>query len=767
MLSEIGGASAVAHPHAPSEPRSPILVSTKLNPPSMRGDRVRRSRLVDHLRGRPSSKLTLIDAPAGWGKTTLLAEWSAAEAAARRFAWVALDTADNDPARFWTYAVLALQMAEPEVGGPALAALRVPGARATETVLPALINDLAAIGRPGLALVLDDYHAVTNREIHEAVAFLLEHLPDSLHLVISTRSDPPLPLARLRARGEMTEVRAADLRFSETEAAAFLNEVLGLGLGAGEVARLHARTEGWAAGLYLAALSLRGRPDAPAFIEAFAGDHRHIVDYLGAEVLGGQTSQLREFLLRTSVLDRLCGPLCDAVMASSGSDEILEEIERSNLFLVPLDTRRHWYRYHHLFRELLRHELYRAEPGLVADLHRRASAWHRDRGTVGEAVHHAIASGDVTAAGELIARHWNAFIQRGRPATVVRWLDALPEAAVESDPRLCVARARTSLYLRRFEDVDRWVSAAERATGGGGPSEAAASVGSGAALLRAARLHMLGDVAAASRAARRAVELERDEPSQAQAMARAALGVTLYWSGEAEAEATLEEAIQVAEGTGDIVALLTALGYMAAIHLQRGELDEADEMLDRIATLVSDNPSLSEFMTTMALVGRGKVLEQRGQLDEADRLIGHAVELSRASAGLIEGSYGLLALAEVRHRQGAVQEAARLLSRARRVIRGCPDPGILRQMLERAERRLHSEAKRRIRSSRLTPAPDLSARELAVLRLLGTRLSRREIGGELFVSENTVKTHMRGLYAKLAASSREEAVARARELGLL
>jgi LuxR family maltose regulon positive regulatory protein len=486
---------------------NPFLIDTKLRAPAVRPELVPRRRLVDWLITTRTHKLTLIDAPAGWGKTTLLAEWSANGAERRPFAWVSLDRADNDPVRFWTYLIGALRTVTPGVGDRALGTLRTTGTSVARDVLPELVNELAAASRE-MVLALDDYHVINNDEIHEGLEFLVERLPAELHLALATRSDPPLPLARMRVRGQLLEIRSEELRFSLQEAAALLNEVLGLGLSAAGVARLQQRTEGWAAALYLAALSLRDRADAGGFIEAFAGDDRHIVDYLGGEVLAGQPPQIRGFLLHTSILERLCGPLCDAVTGRTGAAAELEAIERANLFLVPLDSTRRWYRYHHLFGELLRHELGRSEePELVATLHRRACAWHRDAGSVPEAIQHATAAGDVAEAVELIAEHWLGFFNRGELATVAGWLDALPPETVAGDARLAVARVWLALDLGRLEEADRWLAAAERGIDEGRATAGAAGLASGVALLRALHRYKTGDVGRALVAARWAVEL--------------------------------------------------------------------------------------------------------------------------------------------------------------------------------------------------------------------------------------------------------------------
>ena len=372
-----------------------VLLATKLHVPAIGGQLVHRGTLLDALSAARRRKLTLLSAPAGWGKTTLLAQWASGAGEDQRFGWLTLDPSDNDPVWFWMYVVAALQKVSPGVGTRAVELLAM-GADPVQVVLPTLLNDLDTIASP-MVLILDDYHLVANPAVHEQVAFVIGRMPVNLHLVLATRSDPMLPLARLRASADLVEMRSDDLRFEVIEADHLLNDVHGLDLAQADIQLLHRRTEGWAAGLYLAALSLAGRPDAAAFIRTFAGDNRHIADYLMCEVLDGQPPQMRSFLLRTSVLGRLSGALCDAVLQTSGSAAVLETIERDNLFVVPLDMSRRWYRFHQLFGELLRAELHRSEPDLVADLHRRAAAWFEAEGLIDEAVRHLVAAGDIAA----------------------------------------------------------------------------------------------------------------------------------------------------------------------------------------------------------------------------------------------------------------------------------------------------------------------------------------------------------------------------------
>jgi LuxR family maltose regulon positive regulatory protein len=659
----------------------------------------------------------------------------------------------------------ALRTVEPDVGVEVLGLLRAPGTSLLEDVVPTLVNELEQL-RDRVILVLDDYHLITTAEIHETMAFLLEHLPPALQLLIATRSDPPFPLARLRARRELLEIRAEDLRFTPEESSAFLNGVLELGLAREDVDRLHQRTEGWAAGLYLAALSLRGHADPRTFIAAFAGDDRHIVDYLGSEVLRNQPEAVRTFMLRTSVLERLSGPLCDAVTDTVGSAELLAEIERANLFLVALDNRRDWYRYHHLFARLLLHELQQAEPQLVATLHRRASAWYRHEGSIPESIQHLIAAGDTDEAAELVALHWNAFFNHGRLATVTGWLDSLPEDAVERDPRLCVARGWVALDLGLVDEVERWIEAAEGRVPDGAPASGVESLSVETAVLRMVYRFKIGDVGRARQAAAQTLELAPAEALFPRTVAHCILGVTLYWSGELDrAVEALGEAVGQARAARNDLAASYALGYLSVMHAERDEPQTAEELAS-MARKLSDEPGFTEhFVAMMGHLGIAKVRQSRGELEEAETAASRAHELGLRGAGRLEIAAGLLTLAEVKYMRGARDEARRHLVEARAALEGCPDPGAAADALTLTERRLRATPRRP--GGVGGAAQELTDRELAVLRLLDTDLSQREIGATLYVSLNTVKTHMRGIFRKLDASSRREAVQRAKTLGLL
>ena len=438
------------------------LLETKLYAPRPRRGLVARPRLSERLSRGVESKLTLVSAPAGFGKSTLVADWLAsAPAAQRSAAWLSLDPADDQPAVFWAYLIAALQTVAPGVGANALALVQGPQAPPIEAVLAVLLNELSAVSND-IVLVLDDYHMVDTHEIRAGMAFLLEHLPPQLHLVITTRADPPLPLARLRARGELVEIRAADLRFTPDEADAYLNGMMGLDLAARDVAALEGRTEGWIAALQLAVLSIQGRDDIAGFIAGFAGDDRYIVDYLVEEVLQRQPERVRSFLLQTSILGRLNGPLCDAVTGHDGGKAMLEALDRGNLFLVSLDDRRQWYRYHQLFADVLRAHLLDERSGEVPDLHRRASEWYEANGDRPEAIRHALAAEDFDRAAGLIELAVPAMRQTRQEATVLGWLRALPSDVVQRRPVLSVHYAGTLLLGGELEGVETRLRDAEQ-----------------------------------------------------------------------------------------------------------------------------------------------------------------------------------------------------------------------------------------------------------------------------------------------------------------
>jgi LuxR family maltose regulon positive regulatory protein len=754
------GQSAVTSP-------GPVLVATKLHVPDVRPGFVSRAELVARLVAGGEGKLALLCAPAGWGKTILLSEWSASPDESRPFAWVSLDPADDDPVRFWSYLIGALRTVVPALGDEALARLPSAGRSLVEVVLPPLINELAGLSQRSV-LVLDDYDLVHNELIHTSVSYLLRRLPRTLQLAIASRADPALALAGLRASGEVTEIRAEELRFSDAEADALLNGSLDLGLERSDLELLQARTEGWAAGLQLAGLSLQAQADKHAFLEAFAGHDRQIGEYL-QELLAEQPAALRAFLLHTSILERLCAPLCDAVTGGDDASSRLEEIQRSNLFLVPLDSRGQWYRYHHLFRDLLRNELARSKRSLLPELHRRAAAWHKGQGSVDETIAHATSAGDFAEAAELIAENWRWYvIELGQGETVARWLDRLPSEAVLADARLCFVRAWIALISGRQHEVEEWLRAAEASPPpAGAPQTVFSSLDSGIAQLRAIQAVQSGDVQRAIEAGRRSLELEPDTASQGYAVASIVLGTSFYFAGElSKAEAALTAGLRGLEGNPVRAALFPGLGYRALIHADEGQLALAESLSAEADQLIDSGRLGEDVWATPAFLAKGRLLELRGEFAVAESAYAHASILARRGGRRHDLTLALISLARLKRRAGDRAGARSLARKAREVLATCPDPGILSELLARTERSLQL-ASAPASAPVLAADLELSERELTLLRLLASELSQREIGSELFISVNTVKGHVRSIFRKLGVNTRADAVARGGELGLL
>lgn len=739
-----------------------VVLETKLTPPPARSEHVERRDLVAALEAGSARKLTLVAAPPGFGKSTLLAAWSATHAAST-VAWLSLDETDNDPARFFSYVVAALRRMAPELGSRALAALRSPGADLIESVLPEFLNDLAGLDHD-VALVIEDYHVITSPDVHRALAYIVERSPRTVRLILSTRQDPPLPLGRLRARGDLLELRAADLRFSDEEAQGFLRDGLRIEVSAADLARLQARTEGWPAALYLAALSLQGRANATQRIERFSGDDRYVVDYLTTEVLARQTAELRRFLLRTSILARFSGPLCDTVAGREGSSALLADLERSNLLLIPLDTKRQWYRYHHLFGELLRHELEATEPELVPILHGRASGWYREVGLIVDAARHAIAAGDFEAMAELVGRHYGLFVDQGQLTTVIGWLEALPDDAASADWLLGFAGAVVYAHAGRFDEAEHWLALAERAPqvvrNGQEPT------GSLAALTGYLRL-LRGDIGASVAAARRALAAgPAGDPVWALAP-RMVLAPALWWAGRpGEARTVLETVTRTGRAAGIPAATVYALGNRGAIALDDGDEQSAATLAGEAIDLMREAGIDDHPWAAMAHIVHGTILGRHGELAAAAAEIEHGLALGERLGAWQLVVHATLALAEVRQRQRDAPAARRLLTRVRDILGAQPDPGDGVARLERTEKALRLRATRD-RAGSEAHYWELSPREIDVLRLLPSRLSQREMAAELYVSFNTIRTHTRVIFGKLGVTSRAEAVARARELGLL
>jgi ATP/maltotriose-dependent transcriptional regulator MalT len=669
----------MAEPRAITPPRGAapewdVLVATKFHIP--RAGFMPRPHLLARLAQGMERGLTLVCTPAGFGKTTLLGDW--ARRSRRPTAWLSLDAGDNDPARFWRYVATALDRARPGTCAPLAALLRGPQQPPLEAVVTALINELMNLPRGHeVALLLDDYHLIEASPVHDSVTFLLDRLPPGLRLVLASRADPPLPLARLRARGQLAELRAADLRFTLEETAAFLREATGRDLSALLVATLQDLTEGWAAGVQLAALSLQGYSDPAGFVATFAGSHRYVLDYLTEEVLARQPEEVVCFLLETSVLDRLCGPLCDAVTGRTGGQARLEALERANLFIVPLDDERRWWRYHHLFAGLLRARLTHEQPGRVPGLHRRAAAWHEEHGSADEAVRHALAAGEPDWAARLVERHVEGLLQRSEGATVRRWLSALPAASVRARARLCLAQAITAVVGGRLEAVEPLLADAERAFAATGdephqPStdramSVLANIPASIAFLRAELARLRGDAARAVSCDQQAMAHLGQEDWLLRSMVAWNLAVADWLRGRLkEAEHALAEVVAERAATAesyftvragyDLGQVQRAQGRLgAALRTYRQGLEAASEAGQQLPT------------AGMAHVGLAEVLCEQNDLAAAHDHATRGVALCRPLAYTQPLATGLALLARIRQAQGDAAGALEAIGEAGRV----------------------------------------------------------------------------------------------------
>ena len=659
---------------------TPIL-ATKLYIPPLWPNVVSRPRLLERLNEGLHRKLILIAAPAGFGKTTLVSEWVAF--IERPIAWLSLDEGDNDPTRFLTYLVAALQTIAATIGEGVLGVLQSPQPPPIEAILVALLNEITTLP-DHFVLVLDDYHVIDAKPIDHALTFLLEHLPPQMHLVIATREDPQLPLARLRSRSHLIELRAADLRFTASEAAAFLNQAMGLSLSAADIAALEDHTEGWIAGLQLAALAMQGHQDVPGFIRAFAGDNRYIVDYLVEEVLQRQPEPVRSFLLQTAILDRLNGPLCDAVTGQEEGNARLEVLERGNFFVVPLDDKRHWYRYHHLFAEVLSAHLLAERPDQVATLHRRASEWYGQHGSAADAIRHALEACDFERAADLVELAVPAMRRSRQEATVLGWLKALPDELVSARPVLSVHYAGTLLVSGEFEgvearlrDAERWLdTTADRSELALAPSaemvvvdeEEFRGLPGSIAVYRAARALVLGDVAATMKYARRVFDLVPEDDHLRRGSAAGFLGLAYWTSGDLEAAhqwyadcmARVQRAGHISDAIGCSIAL-------ADIRMAQGRLREAMSTYDWGLQLATEQGAPVLRGAADMHVGMSELHRERDDLDAATQHLLRSKELGEL-AGLPQNRYRWrVAMARIREAQGDLDGALDLLGEAERL----------------------------------------------------------------------------------------------------
>ncbi|MDT4932303.1 MAG: hypothetical protein QOK11_195 [Pseudonocardiales bacterium] len=746
------------------------LLNSKYRLPSVRPGAVPRQRLDERRRALSQSALTVLSGPAGFGKTTLLTEWLAAgRADGAAVAWLSLDRRDNDPALFWTYVVTAIQTAVDGIGDAALQLL-TSSSPPIDAALAALLNDLDGLSTD-LVLVLDDYHLVERLEVHDGMTFLLEHQPRQLHLVLATRADPPLPMAQLRARGRLVEVRAADLRFTVDEAAAYLNDSMGLGLSEADVAALEGRTEGWIAALQLAALSLQGREDASAFIAGFAGDDRYIVDYLAEEVLARQPADVRDFLLQTSVLERLTGPLCDAATGREGGKATLVALERANLFLVPLDDRRQWYRYHHLFAEVLHAHLLDEQPDQVAQLHRRASVWFEDHADTSQAIIHAQAGGDTGRAADLMELAMPVMRRERREAELARWMRELPDDVLRTRPVLGVAFVGALAQASEFDTIGERLDQIEsslRSADGTWPEQPPRdlivvdeanyrALPAHIEMYRAALALSNADLDGTITHAREALSLAPQDDPLARAAAGALAGIASWNIGDLSgAEAAYTESVAGLTSAGFLADVLGCTITLGDIRRTQGHLAAALRTYQHALDSTASAPGTEPLRGTADMhIGLAGVLLERNDLSAAREHLAISQRLGEHN-GLPQNPYRWrVVMSRLFEAEGELDDALALLDEADRVYVGDFAPNVAPVPAVRARLRLRrgelARAEEWARERQLSAADEPTyLREYEHLTLARLLLARHRVAQD----PSGLEEALRMLEALLTAAER-------------
>jgi LuxR family maltose regulon positive regulatory protein len=749
------------------------IISTKLHVPGTPKSLVPRKPLIEKLSAGTQGKLILLSAPAGFGKTSLIAEWANDPENKDHVSWVHLDENDNELVRFLSYAIAALQFHQKDVGEAALSGLQSVPPLPIEAVLTSLINDIDSLQGEHV-LVLDDYHLIDAVPIHEATIFLLEYLPAHMCLVIATRTDPPLSLHRLRARGQMTEIRAQDLRFSRAETRRFLEGMLGIDFAAGDIAALDGRIEGWAAGLQMVALSLQGKQDVHHFIESFSASHRYIMDYLTEEIFNQQPQHIQKFLLGTSILDRLSGPLCEAVLCEEPwvleqqaetytAQQMLERLDQANLFLLPMDDQRNWYRYHRLFAELLRQRLSQTWPEEIAGLQRRASGWFVNAGSYEEAFQYALAANDLQAAADIVEGQGLALLKKGTLGTIFGWFSRLPEQIVRARPQLNVIYAWALLLTGETADIEEYLTAAE---GSKVIVEDVDEMHGEIAAIRAYAAARREDVNLTLEQAHKAQTLLPKDDHSVRSVVSFVLGGVYYLQGDfPNAIGAMEDASQDGEKSGNLNVAVSALNALAGMLISQGKLLEAEQIYARGLKLGTSQGGHPLPIAASIYAGLARLHLARKELGIAREYATTGFELSEIWRNADSQINCLLVLAQVAQLEGNQAEAKGALQQARHLAEThVLTPGTA-DAIKNVESALKAKKTNWIPPGALVET--LSERELEVLRLVAEGRSNEEIAAELIIAVGTVKAHTSSIYRKLNVRNRAQAIVTARELGLL
>ncbi|MFL6064681.1 MAG: LuxR C-terminal-related transcriptional regulator [Friedmanniella sp.] len=735
-----------------------VIVETKLHAPPLRPEWVSRDRLMAALDQATELPLTLIAAPAGYGKSTLVAQWLRQQRH-RRTAWVGLDAADNDPVRLWTHVATALARAGAPIADDVTSFVSHNSTDMLTTVLRQVINVVAAAPEQ-IVIILDDFHLIRRSDCYDQVDFLIEHLPPTAALVIATRADPPLRLGRLRVSGQLVEIRAGQLSFDRTEASSML-AVQNVELPDRAVAELLERTEGWPAGLYLAALSLAGRPDPDDLVHRFTGEDRFVWEYLTEEVLGRLPVNTRSFILRMSLFERLSAAFCDHVLQTSGSAALLHQIERSNLFLISLDLERRWFRFHHLFAAVARNELEVERPAAVSGLHSRAADWFAHHGHADEAIAHALAAGNPARATALIQAHWLQYVDAGRIVTVQGWLEALQASEPILAPAASVTAAWVAALTGQEGSVEQLLTGLSDIDDDLPLPDGSHSVRSAVAMIRSTigyggPLDMLT-------AGQLAVELEASRPTTWLSTANFGFGHALYVAGDLPAAMEVLPRAGLDEAAPAIIQVC-ASATMSLAERERENLDRAHDHAEAAMRVVESRSIGAMPQTSLAFTVLGESEADAGDFEQAMTTLEHGLGLRRKNPGLSPWPtiHHLLAMGRVTARAGDLLRAGQLLTEANQVMSRFPDGmDAMRARLAAARAALRNP-----HPANSVGAP-LTDRETDILRLLQGPLSLTEIAATLYLSPNTVKTHTQAIYRKLGARSRTEAVRIGRQRTLI
>lgn len=748
------------------------FIPTKFHAPAPPATTVRRPGLLTLLDEGMQARLILVSAPAGFGKSTLLADWAEWRKGHPRIAWLHLSSSDDDWSRFLAYVIRAIQTQQENIGDSALSALESVPAPPAEATLTSLLNDLDALNEQ-LVLVLDDYHVIEEHAIHEAVAFLLEHMPGQVHMAILTRADPPLPLHKLRVDGQLVEIRSEHLRFDLADMRRFLSDAAGFELPVDELEVIDRRVEGWIAGIQLLALSLQGKRNVRGYVETFGASNRFVLDYLTEEVFNSQEASVQQFLMRTAVLKRLCGPLCDYVLEREGTasgeglppnaQDILEHLERSNLFLIALDDERGWYRYHHLFAELLRQRLRQLAPDETPLLLGRASEWCAASGYLEEAFQYALAAGDAQAAGDIVRREGYGLLRKGSLSTLIGWLKKLPEPVIRGSARLSVIRAWALLLTAQNVDIEGDLRAAEQQIGSEDPSgELRGTI----AAIRAYEASRRQDIDTALQQAQLALDWLPDDEFAVRCVVSYVLGGIYSLKGEtANAMQAWKDAGRLGERSGNVHLAIVAWNSTAAVLIRQGELKQAGEMFAR-ATKLGTSPNGKPLpVAASTYAGLGKYYMAQNDLERAREHAQAGYELGKQWVNADSQINSLLTLAQVAQLEGQPEaadtwmETIAQLASTRVLMPGTEAniENVMSNILEWRKGKGHA-------GGLIEP---LSQREMEVLHLIADGSTNPEIAETLIVALGTVKAHTSSIYRKLDVSNRTQAVLRAKELGIL